>query len=324
MPAGSAPGSPVHSDIVAPYLVNHGTEEQKHLWLPRMISGETVGAIAMTEPSAGSDLKAIRMQAARDGDGWRLSGQKTFITNGQNAGLVVTAVKTDPDAGARGISLFLVDASSPGYQPGRNLEKVGQHMADTSELYFEEVPVGPGDLLGAEGGGFAILMSELPRERTILAAYAQGAAEAAFDWTVEYVREREAFGKPLAALPEHALQARRAARRARHRPGLHRPLPRRAGRRPARCDPGGEGEVLADRAPGGASARWACSSTAATVTWRSIRSPAPGPTPACSASTAAPTRSCSSWWRGRSWAAATDRELDETRKTPRPARQENP
>ncbi len=199
---GLCSGLMVHSDIVAPYLVNHGTEEQKHLWLPRLIAGECVGAIAMTEPSAGSDLKAIRTQARPDGDGdgWRVSGQKTFITNGQNAGLVITAARTDPGPGARGISLFLVDSSSPGYQRGRNLEKVGQHMADTSELFYEDVAVPAEALLGTEGGGFAILMGELPRERTMIAAFAQAAAEVAFDWTVAYVREREAFGKPLAAL----------------------------------------------------------------------------------------------------------------------------
>jgi acyl-CoA dehydrogenase len=190
----------VHSDIVAPYLVHHGTEEQKRTWLPRLISGETVGAIAMTEPSAGSDLKAIGTRARRAGAGWLITGQKTFITNGQNAGLVITATKTNAAAGARGVSLFLVDASLPGYRRGRNLHKVGQRMADTSELYYDDVSVGPGVLLGAEGDGFAILMSELPRERTMIAVCGQAAAEAAFDWTVRYVKERKAFGQPLAAL----------------------------------------------------------------------------------------------------------------------------
>ena len=197
---GLATGVMVHSDIVAPYLVNHGEPEQRRRWLPVLISGEVVGAIAMTEPSAGSDLKAIGMRARRGSAGFSLAGQKTFITNGQNAGLVVTAVKTDPQAGARGISLLLVDASLPGYRRGRNLEKVGQHMADTSELHYEDVNVGLDALLGREGEGFSILMSELPRERTMIAVCAQAAAEAAFEWTVTYVRQREAFGKPLAAL----------------------------------------------------------------------------------------------------------------------------
>jgi acyl-CoA dehydrogenase len=197
---GLCTGVMVHSDIVAPYVVHHGTELQKQAWLPRLISGEIVGAIAMTEPAAGSDLKAIRTQARRNGSGWLLNGQKTFISNGQNAGLVITATKTSADAGARGISLFLVDTSLRGYRRGRNLHKVGQHMADTSELFFDDVLVQPEALLGTEGGGFAILMSELPRERTMIAVIAQAAAEAAFDWTVGHVREREAFGKPLAAL----------------------------------------------------------------------------------------------------------------------------
>jgi acyl-CoA dehydrogenase len=196
---GLCTGVMVHSDIVAPYVVHHGTEEQKQRWLPRMIAGEVIGAIAMTEPSAGSDLKAIRTEARRTGAGWLISGQKTFITNGQNAGLVITATKTDAGAGAHGMSLFLVDAASSGYRRGRNLHKVGQRMADTSELFYEDVPAGPDALLGAEGAGFAILISELPRERMMIAVSAQAAAEAAFDWTVTYVRERQAFGKPLAA-----------------------------------------------------------------------------------------------------------------------------
>jgi acyl-CoA dehydrogenase len=196
---GLCTGVMVHSDIVAPYLVHHGTEPQKREWLPRLVSGKVVGAIAMTEPSAGSDLKAIRTEARRHGAGWRISGQKTFISNGQNAGLVVTATKTSAESGARGISLFLVDASLPGFRRGRHLQKVGQRMADTSELFYEDVPVGPESLLGVEGEGFAILMSELPRERMMIAVFAHAAAEAAFDWTVSYVREREAFGRPLAA-----------------------------------------------------------------------------------------------------------------------------
>jgi acyl-CoA dehydrogenase len=196
---GLCTGVMVHSDIVAPYLVHHATEQQKQRWLPRLISGEIVGAIAMTEPSAGSDLKAIRTQARRSGAGWLISGQKTFVSNGQNAGLLIAATKTDAGAGARGMSLFLVDTSLAGYRRGRNLHKVGQLMADTSELYFEDVPLGPEALLGAEGEGFAILVSELPRERMMIAVIAQAAAEAAFDWTVSYVKERSVFGKPLAA-----------------------------------------------------------------------------------------------------------------------------
>jgi acyl-CoA dehydrogenase len=203
---GLCTGVMVHSDIVAPYLVNHGTERQKEEWLPRLISGEVVGAIAMTEPSAGSDLKAIRTEALADAAGWRINGQKTFISNGQNAGLVITATKTNAAAGARGMSLFLVDVTLPGYRRGRNLHKVGQRMADTSELYYDDVLVPKGALLGGEGEGFAILMSELARERMMIAVIAHAAAEAALDWTVSYVRERQAFGKPLSALQNTRLK----------------------------------------------------------------------------------------------------------------------
>jgi acyl-CoA dehydrogenase len=203
---GLCTGVMVHSDIVAPYLVRHGTDEQRRKWLPLLVSGAVVGAIAMTEPSAGSDLKAIRTEAKAAGPGWRIGGQKTFITNGQNASLVITATKTSVDAGARGISLFLVDTSLPGFRRGRNLHKVGQRMADTSELYYEDVPVEKDALLGAEGGGFGILLSELPRERMMIAVIAHAAAEAAFDWTVSYVRERQAFGKALSALQNTRLK----------------------------------------------------------------------------------------------------------------------
>jgi acyl-CoA dehydrogenase len=198
--AGLVSGLSVHSDIVAPYVANHGTEEQRRYWIPKLVSGEVVGAIAMTEPGAGSDLQAIRTTALRDGDSYVLNGQKTFITNGQNAGLIVTAAKTDPAQGARGTSLFLVDAKLPGYARGRNLDKVGQHMADTSELFFQDVRVPASQRLGAEGGGFAILMSELPRERLVLAVGAIAASEVALEWTRDYVQQRRAFGKPLAAL----------------------------------------------------------------------------------------------------------------------------
>ena len=203
---GLCTGVMVHSDIVAPYLVHHGSQQQRRQWLPRLISGEVVGAIAMTEPSAGSDLKALCTRARALPSGYLINGQKTFITNGQNAGLVVTATKTDPEAGARGVSLFLVDAALPGYRRGRNLDKVGQHMADTSELFFEDVSVGHDALLGTEGEGFGILMSELPRERAMIAVFAQAAAEAAFEWTVAHVRQRQAFGTTLSALQNTRFQ----------------------------------------------------------------------------------------------------------------------
>ena len=188
----------VHSDIVAIYLNNYGTEEQKRAWLPKMVSGEAVGAIAMSEPDAGSDLQSIRTSARRDGDSYVLNGQKTFITNGHNAGMCIVVAKTDTKARAHGVSLFLVDTSLPGFKKGRNLEKIGQHMSDTSEIFLDDVRVPTETLLGGENEGFGILMSELPRERLSLAVGAIAAAEAAIEWTVEYTLERKAFGKPIA------------------------------------------------------------------------------------------------------------------------------
>jgi acyl-CoA dehydrogenase len=168
----------VHSDIVAHYILNNGSEAQKQHYLPKMVSGECIGAVAMTEPGAGSDLQGIRTTAKRDGDDWIINGSKTFITNGQHSGVVVTVARTDPDApGARGISLFLVDTDRPGFSRGRNLEKLGQHAADTSELFYEDVRV-PGDaLLGELNKGFFALMNELPRERLSLAVGAVAAME---------------------------------------------------------------------------------------------------------------------------------------------------
>jgi acyl-CoA dehydrogenase len=191
----------VHSDIVAHYLLNCGSEAQKRRYLPAMVSGECVGAIAMTEPGAGSDLQAIRSSAQPDGDGWRINGAKTFITNGQHADVVITAVKTDPSApGSRGTSLLLVDADAPGFTRGRNLDKLGLHAADTSELFYSDVRVGADALLGTLNRGFAVLMGELPRERLTLSVAAVAHARGALDITVAYVKERQAFGQPLAAM----------------------------------------------------------------------------------------------------------------------------
>lgn len=190
----------VHSDIVAPYLSHLGTHEQKERWLPHMASGATVGAIAMTEPGAGSDLQAIRTGAVKEGDAYVLNGSKTFITNGQHADLVIVAAKTDPTAGAKGISLFLVDASLPGFSRGRNLDKIGQHSGDTSELFFSDLRVPASALLGAEGRGFAYLMNELPRERLMIGALGVAAARGALDLTIAYVQERELFGQKLSQL----------------------------------------------------------------------------------------------------------------------------
>ncbi|MBK8307563.1 MAG: acyl-CoA dehydrogenase family protein [Pseudomonadales bacterium] len=191
----------VHSDIVSHYVLNAGSETQKRHYLPRMVSGECVGAIAMTEPGAGSDLQAIRASAQADGDGWKINGSKTFITNGQHADLVITAAKTDPGArGSKSISLLLVDADAPGFSRGRNLEKLGQHAADTSELFYTDVRVGPDKLLGELNRGFAVLMNELPRERLVLAIGGAAHARGALDITVAYVKERNVFGQPLAAM----------------------------------------------------------------------------------------------------------------------------
>ncbi|MFO0696181.1 MAG: acyl-CoA dehydrogenase family protein [Polyangiales bacterium] len=189
----------VHSDIVAPYILHLGNEAQKQRWLPKMVTGEAVGAVAMTEPGAGSDLQGMQMRAEKKGDTYVLDGAKTFITNGQHCDVVIMAAKTDPSAGAKGMTLFTVDCSLPGFTRGRNLEKIGQHAADTSELFLEGVTVGADQILGGLGSGFANLMNELPRERLILAIGAIAACEGMIARTVTYVKERKAFGQPIAA-----------------------------------------------------------------------------------------------------------------------------
>lgn len=194
---GSGPGFGVHSDIVGSYLLNHGTEAQKHAWLPRMVTGEVIGAIAMTEPDAGSDLQAIRSTARREGDEYVINGAKTFISNGQNADLVIVAAKTDAAAKGRGISLLLVETDRPGFRRGRNLDKVGLRAQDTSELFFNDLRVPRANLLGEEGEGFSILMRELPQERLAIAVSAMASAQRAFDLTVEYVKQRHAFGQAI-------------------------------------------------------------------------------------------------------------------------------
>ena len=193
----TGPGFELHSEIVAPYILKYGTEEQKQHWLPKMAKGEIIGAIAMTEPGAGSDLQGIRTSAVRDGDEYVINGQKTFITNGQNADLVVLVTKTDPKAGAKGTTLFLVEASRKGFTKGRNLEKAGMKAQDTSELFFSDVRVPAANRLGAEGQGFALLMQELPWERMQIAIMAIASCEGALQWTIDYAKERKAFGKPI-------------------------------------------------------------------------------------------------------------------------------
>ena len=196
---GIASGYGIHSNIVAPYIQHFGSEEQKQQWLPKMVSGEVVGALAMTEPGAGSDVQGIRTNAVKDGDEWVLNGSKIFITNGLHADLVIVAAITDPGKGAKGTSLFLVDASLSGFEKGKKIEKIGQHTSDTAELFFQDVRLPASALLGELNKGFVIMMTELPRERLGIAAQAVAAAEGAMDLTVDYVLERKAFGETIAS-----------------------------------------------------------------------------------------------------------------------------
>ena len=191
-------GISCHSEIAAPYIQHIGSEDQKQYWLPKMVSGEVVGAIGMTEPGAGSDLQAMRTSAILQGDHYVLNGSKTFISNGQHADVVVLAVKTDPQARAKGVSLLLVDTHLEGFKKGTNLDKIGLHSQDTSELFFDNVKVPKDQLLGNAGSGFAYLMQELPRERTAIAATSLGAIRGSIDLATQYVKERQAFGQAIA------------------------------------------------------------------------------------------------------------------------------
>lgn len=195
---GLATGYNIHANIVAPYVMNIGNDAQRAHWLPGMASGDIVTALGMTEPGAGSDVAGMRSTAIREGDYYRLNGSKIFITNGIHADMVIVCAKTDPGAGAKGISLFLVDTSLPGFSKGKKLEKMGQHSSDTAELFFEDVMVPADCLLGEEGKGFMYLMQELPRERLGCAIQAIGHAQGALDMTCEYVTDRKAFGNSIA------------------------------------------------------------------------------------------------------------------------------
>jgi acyl-CoA dehydrogenase len=187
----------IHSDIVGSYIANYGSESQKLTWLPKMATGQVIAGIAMTEPSGGSDLQAMRTTAIRDRDEFILNGQKTFISNGQLADLLIVAAKTDPSAGAKGITLFLVETSRSGFIRGRNLEKMGTKAQDTSEIFFDQLRVPAANVLGEIAGGFHCLMKELAWERMIMAIRAVATCEAALEWTIAYAKDRNAFGHPL-------------------------------------------------------------------------------------------------------------------------------
>ena len=191
-------GWPLHSDIVMPYVLHYGSEHLKQKYIPKLISGEMVGAIAMTEPGAGSDLQGVKTTAIKKGDHYVLNGSKTFITNGQHADVVIVVAKTNPAEGAKGISLFMVETAWEGFQKGTNLDKVGMKAQDTSELFFQDVKVPVENILGGEGMGFVALMQELPQERLLVGLTALAASETALQWTIDYVKERKAFGKPIA------------------------------------------------------------------------------------------------------------------------------
>ena len=195
--AGSSAGVTLQSDITVDYLINYGSEEQKKRFLPGMVSGEIITAIAMTEPGTGSDLQGVRTTARRDGNHYVINGSKTYITNGQNADVVIVVAKTDPTLGSKGISLILVERGAEGFERGRNLDKVGQHSADTSELFFNDVRVPITSCLGEEGRGFAYLMGQLPQERLQIAVAGQAGAQRAFDEAVKFTKERKAFGQSI-------------------------------------------------------------------------------------------------------------------------------
>jgi alkylation response protein AidB-like acyl-CoA dehydrogenase len=195
--AGSSAGITLQSDITVDYINNYGSEEQKRRWLPGMVSGEIISAIAMTEPGAGSDLQGVRTSARRDGNHYVINGSKTYITNGQHADVIIVVAKTDPDKGAKGISLILVESDRDGFARGRNLDKIGQKSADTSELFFNDVRVPITNCLGEENKGFVYLMQQLPQERLQIAVAAQAGAQRAFDEAVKFTKDRKAFGKTV-------------------------------------------------------------------------------------------------------------------------------
>lgn len=194
---GSGNGMTLHNDIVIPYFLSLCNDEQKQRWLPGMVTGETIGALAITEPNTGSDVAGVKTTAVKHGDVYVVNGAKTFISNGINSDVVVTVVKTDPTAAHRGMSLLVLERGMPGFERGRNLDKMGMHAQDTAELFFSDVEVPAANLLGEEGKGFYYLMQNLAQERLNIAVGGVAVAQAAIEWTLEYTRERKAFGQPV-------------------------------------------------------------------------------------------------------------------------------
>src|SRR3982074_460078 len=197
----SGPGFLIHTDLVATYVLSFGTEAQKRKWLPKMVSGEAIGSLGMTEPHAGSDLKAIKTRAVRDGDDFVINGQKVFISNGQLCDFVVLATKTDGTAGAKGVTLFIVESNRPGFQRGRNLEKISMKAQDTSELFFENIRIPATNMLGHEGKGFALMMTKPSQERLPPPTRPATVVETVLDWTVEYTSDRSVFCPELPNIP---------------------------------------------------------------------------------------------------------------------------
>lgn len=195
--AASGPAFAVHTDMVVPYISQFGTEAQKQRWLPGLVNGQTIAAIAMSEPNTGSDVAAVQTTAVRHTDHYLLNGQKTFISNGILNDLVIVAAKTNPEAGAKGVSLIVVERGAAGYERGRNLDKIGMHAQDTAELFFRDVQVPFDNLIGQENMGFIYLMQRLPQERLTIAVGAIAAAEVALEWTTTYCQQRTAFGRPI-------------------------------------------------------------------------------------------------------------------------------
>ena len=196
--SGPGSGFMVHSEMAASYIASYATEEAKQRYLPKMVTGEMIGAIALTEPDAGSDLKSLRTTGKRDGDEYVINGQKIYISNGYNADLIVVACKTDPAAGAKGVSLVIIETNQPGFKRGRLLEKLGLQAQDTAELFFEDVRAPLSNLVGEEGKGFGYLMGKLAQERLVQAIRSSSAVEAIIEWTIAYAKERKVFGQMLA------------------------------------------------------------------------------------------------------------------------------